>query len=90
MSHFKSFAFQRGNGGDNFGEMMIPWIRMPCHGQLERGQIQMTIQQMEVETMSNNPDMMKQMPEQMKGMKAEDIEKTRLNATVGTPPDIHK
>jgi len=63
---------------------------MPCHGQLERGQIQMTIQQMEVETMSNNPDMMKQMPEQMKGMKAEDIEKTRLNATVGTPPDIHK
>lgn len=40
--------------------------------------------------MSNNPDMMKQMPEQMKGMKAEDIEKTRLNATVGTPPDIHK
>ncbi len=38
-------------------------------------QIQMTIQQME--TMANNPDMMKQITEQLKGMKPDEIEKMR-------------
>ena len=44
-------------------------------------QIKMAIQQME--TMANNPDMMKQVSEQMKGMKPEEIEKIRNQGANG-------
>jgi len=44
-------------------------------------QVQMAITQME--TMANNPDMMKRMSDQMKGMKPEEIEKIRKMAEKG-------
>ena len=46
-------------------------------------QIQMAIQQME--TMASNPDMMKSLSDQMKGMKQEDIEKMQKMAADGFP-----
>ena len=53
----------------------------PAMANWSDSQIQMAIQQME--TMANNPDMMKQMTEQVKGMKPEDIEKLKKMAAGG-------